>query len=53
MKMFFEEFGMVLVVMVIALSIITFSKTFSANMGEAIETQWTTLISEEIDNVRE
>ena len=53
MKMFFEEFGMVLVVTIIALSIITFSKTFSENMGSAIETQWDTLISEEISNVRE
>lgn len=46
MKMFFEEYGMVIVVMILALSIITFSKGFAANIGEAIETQWSTMISE-------
>ena len=43
MKMFFEEYGMVIVVMILAFSIITFSEGFAANMGEVIEEQWTTM----------
>ena len=47
MKMFFEEYGMVVVVMVLAVSIITFSQGFTEKFGEAIETQWEQMI--EID----
>ena len=43
MKMFFEEYGMVIVVMVLAFSIITFSEGFASNIGEAIEEQWTVM----------
>lgn len=49
MKMFFEEYGMVIVVMILALSIVGFSQGFAQNIGSAIETQWETLVETAVD----
>ncbi len=40
MKAFFEEYGLVLVVTVIATGMILFSEGFKQTMQETLETQW-------------
>ena len=40
-KAFFEEYGLVLVVTVIATGMIVFSEGFKDTMQETLETQWT------------
>ncbi len=40
MKAFFEEYGLVLVVTVIATGMILFSENFKATMQTTIESQW-------------
>lgn len=40
MKAFFEEYGLVLVVTVIAVGMIAFSKEFKVTMKTALENQW-------------
>lgn len=40
MKAFFEEYGLVLVVTVIATGMITFSETFKTTMQTTLENQW-------------
>ena len=46
MKIFFEEYGMVIVVTVLALGMITFANEFKGTLGESIEEQWDTIVSE-------
>jgi uncharacterized protein (DUF1697 family) len=41
MKAFFEEYGLVLVVTVIATGMILFSEGFKTTMQETLEAQWT------------
>lgn len=41
MKAFFEEYGLVLVVTVIATGMIVFSEGFKDTMQATLETQWT------------
>lgn len=40
-KAFFEEYGLVLVVTVIATGMIVFSEGFKDTMQDTLETQWT------------
>lgn len=40
MKAFFEEYGLVLVVTVIATGMIVFSEGFKTTMQETLESQW-------------
>ena len=40
MKAFFEEYGMVLIVTIIATGMIAFAGTFRNNMQETINEQW-------------
>ncbi len=47
MKAFFEEYGLVLVVTIIALGMITFSNTFKELLGETITEQWNNLTTEQ------
>jgi Flp pilus assembly pilin Flp len=44
MKAFFEEYGLVLVVTVIALGMITFSETFKVTLTETLNTQWQRMV---------
>ncbi len=41
MKAFFEEYGLVLVVTVIATGMIVFSEGFKTTMQETLQDQWT------------
>jgi uncharacterized protein (DUF1697 family) len=41
MKAFFEEYGLVLVVTVIATGMILFSEGFKTTMQQTLEAQWT------------
>lgn len=41
LKAFFEEYGLVLVVTVIATGMIVFSEGFKDTMKDTLETQWT------------
>jgi uncharacterized protein (DUF1697 family) len=41
MKAFFEEYGLVLVVTVIATGMIVFSEGFKTTMQETLQAQWT------------
>ncbi len=43
MKAFFEEYGLVLVVTVIAVGMIAFSEEFKVTLRENITTQWTSM----------
>jgi len=43
MKAFFEEYGLVLVVTVIATGMIVFSEGFKDTMQATLETQWTSM----------
>lgn len=43
MKAFFEEYGLVLVVTVIAVGMIAFSEEFKLTLRENISTQWSSL----------
>ncbi|MGB4984323.1 MAG: hypothetical protein WBO70_00935 [Erysipelotrichaceae bacterium] len=40
MKAFFEEYGLVLVVTIIAVGMIVFSNTFKTTLQSTIENQW-------------
>jgi Flp pilus assembly pilin Flp len=44
MKAFFEEYGLVLVVTVIALGMITFSETFKGTLTDTLNTQWQRMV---------
>jgi amino acid permease len=44
MKAFFEEYGLVLVVTVIALGMITFSETFKVTLTDTLNTQWQRMV---------
>lgn len=46
MKAFFEEYGMVLVVTILAIGMITFSFGFRDIMSETINDQWNQMISQ-------
>lgn len=46
MKAFFEEYGLVLVVTVIAVGMISFSDTFKLTLRESIESQWNNITTE-------
>ena len=46
MKIFFEEYGMVIVVTVLALGMITFANEFKGTLGESIESQWEAIVCE-------
>lgn len=46
MKIFFEEYGMVIVVTVLALGMITFANTFKETLGDSIEDQWNSIVEE-------
>lgn len=43
MKAFFEEYGLVLVVTVIAVGMISFSNTFKDTLQTSLEAQWTSI----------
>lgn len=43
MKAFFEEYGLVLVVTIIATGMIAFSDGFKGLMQETLETQWNSM----------
>jgi hypothetical protein len=45
MKAFFEEYGLVLVVTVIATGMIVFSEGFKTTMQNTLEAQWTDMTS--------
>jgi uncharacterized protein (DUF1697 family) len=45
LKAFFEEYGLVLVVTVIATGMILFSEGFKTTMQETLQTQWTEMTS--------
>lgn len=45
MKAFFEEYGLVLVVTVIATGMIVFSEGFKTTMQETLQDQWTQMTS--------
>jgi len=45
MKAFFEEYGLVLVVTVIATGMIVFSEGFKTTMQETLQAQWTQMTS--------
>lgn len=47
MKAFFEEFGLVLVVAVIATGMIVFSNEFKGTLRDTLETQWETMTTVE------
>lgn len=44
MKIFFEEYGMVIVVTVLALGMITFANEFKGTLGDSIEAQWESIV---------
>lgn len=44
MKIFFEEYGMVIVVTVLALGMITFANEFKETLGDSIEEQWNNIV---------
>ena len=46
MKAFFEEYGLVLVVTIIATGVIAFSDGFKEIMQETLEQQWNQMTSE-------
>ena len=46
MKMFFEEYGMVIVVMLLAMSIVTVSRNFASNFEETLQTKWEQMVDE-------
>lgn len=46
MKAFFEEYGMVLVVTILAIGMITFSFTFRDTMSENINDQWNQMLNQ-------
>lgn len=45
MKAFFEEYGLVLVVTVIAVGMISFSEEFKTTLSTSIENQWANITS--------
>lgn len=45
MKAFFEEYGLVLVVTVIATGMIVFSEGFKTTMQDTLQAQWTQMTS--------
>lgn len=45
MKAFFEEYGLVLVVTVIAVGMIAFSDEFKTTLSDSITSQWTNITS--------
>lgn len=47
MKAFFEEYGLVLVVTIIAIGMIAFSNTFKDMLGETITQQWENLTNQD------
>lgn len=50
MKIFFEEYGMVIVVSILAFGMITFSNQFKDDFNETLETRWDSFISEGASN---
>ncbi|MGL5540968.1 MAG: hypothetical protein ACRDBX_04945 [Erysipelotrichaceae bacterium] len=44
MKAFFEEYGMVLIVTIVAVGMITFSMGFRDTLGEMISDNWTRML---------
>lgn len=49
MKIFFEEFGMVIVVSVLMFSLLGFADTFKEDIGKTLETQWDNMLTEASD----
>jgi len=47
MKAFFEEYGLVLVVTIIASGMIVFSNGFKDVLGNTIQNQWDTMTSQQ------
>lgn len=46
MKIFFEEYGMVIVVTILAVGMIAFANTFKGTLTDTIENQWDSMFSE-------
>ena len=46
MKIFFEEYGMVIVVTVLALGMITFANDFKGTLQSSIEAQWEAMVEQ-------
>ena len=49
MKAFFEEYGMVLVVTVIATGMIVFANSFKSKMEDTLTNQWDKMTSAELE----
>ena len=46
MKIFFEEFGMVIVVSVLMFSLLGFADTFKEDIGRTLTSQWENMVTE-------